>query len=178
MTNSSPSESLSFSQAIKATQLLMEKMTKNELSETEIEQKISSIVSTNNGGRGFFVSYLTSDLSLADNPTTGVVNGLKSSLEIVSKLLIKNLAMSSAMIITHSRNEDLNNIEGSKKVCRRTNNLIQQINEESVAQELKKIQATIDNGQGDYQDFLERWNYDTEHKEAIQKAINSIGLKN
>lgn len=171
MNNLSQSESLSFSKAIKATQLLMDKMTTKELSETEIEQKISSIVSTKNGARGFFVPYLTSDLALADNPSVGVINGLKSSIEVVCELLIKNLAMSSAMAITHSRNNDLNNVDGSKRVCRRTSNLIQQIKLELVKEELQQLKTTIDTGYGDYQDFLERWDYDAEQKQAIQIAI-------
>ena len=131
MTNSSPSESLSFSQALAKTQSLMDKMITNKLSEAEIEQEVSSIVNTKNGGRGFFVAYLTSDMSLADNPTIGVINGLKSSLEVVSELLIKNLAMSSAMVITHNRNNDQNNAEGSQRVCQRTSNLIEQVKSES-----------------------------------------------
>lgn len=171
MTNSSQSESLSFSQAIALTQSLMDKIIANNISEAEIEQKISFIVNTKNGGRGFFVSYLTSDTSLADNPSTGVIDGLKSSLEIVSDLLVKNLAMSSAMVITHNRNNDQNNAEGSKKVCRRTSNLIEQLKSKLIQKELQKLQATISHGQGDYQDFLTRWNYDDEQQQAIQKAI-------
>ncbi|MDJ0568851.1 MAG: hypothetical protein QNJ53_07355 [Pleurocapsa sp. MO_192.B19] len=173
MANTSKTKSLSFSQAIQATQLLMNEMTTNQLSEAEIEQAISSIISTKNGGRGFFVSYLTSDMCLADNPSVGVINGLKSSIEIISELLTKNLAMSSAMIITHTRNNEPNNVEGSQKVYRRTTNLIQQIKSQLVKQELQKLRKAINTRQGHYQNFLERWNYDAEQQQAIQKAINN-----
>ena len=171
MTNLSQSESLSFSQAIRLTQSLMDKIIADKISEAEIEQEISSIVNNKNGGRGFFVSYLTSDKPLADNPSIGVINGLKSSLEVVSDLLIKNLAMSSAMIITHNRNNDQTHAEGSKRVCRRTSNLIKQVKSELTQKELQKLQETIINGQGDYQDFLTLWNYDDEQQQAIQKVI-------
>ena len=173
MTNSSQTKPLSFSQAISTTQSLMVKITANQLSETEIEQAISSIVSTKNGGRGFFVSYLTSEMSLADNPSVGVIQGLKSSIEVVSELLIKNLAMSSAMTITHHRNNDRENIAGSQRVCQRTANLIQQVNLKSIKEELQKLQTTIATGKGEYKDFLERWDYDTEQEQAIQRAISN-----
>ncbi len=173
MTNQSPTESLSFSQAIAATQSLIEQMKQNELSEVEIQQAVSFILKTKNGGRGFFVSYLTSDESLADNPSTGVINGLKSSVEVSSDLLVKNLAMSSAMIVAHSQNNDLQNVEGSKKVCQRTTNLIQQINSTSIQEKLQKLQTTINNGNGEYQEFFERWKYNSKQKKAIQAAISN-----
>ncbi len=171
MSNSLPQQELSFSQAIAATQSLMDRINANKLSEAEIKQEISLILTTKNGGRGFFVSYLTSDLSLADHPSSGIINGLKSSIEVTSELLVKNLAMSSAMIITHNRNNDLNNAEGSQKVYQRTSNLIRQTKLELVQNKLQKLQHAIDGVGVEYQEFLKRWNYDTEQKEAIKTAV-------
>ena len=171
MSNSSPTESLSFSQAIAATRSLMNEIDTNKLSEVDIEQKILSMLRTKNSARGFFVAYLTSNMSLADRPSSGVIKGLKSSARVVAELLVKNLAMSSAMIITHTRNSDWDNVEGSQKVSQRTKNLIQQINLKLVEDELQKLQSTIITGKGDYQVFLERWGYDAEQRTAIQKAI-------
>lgn len=169
---SNSSSSLSFPEAIATTQSLMTKMTGNKLNEAEIEQVVASIVSTNSGGRGFFVSYLTSDISLADHPSVGVINGLKTAPELVSKLLVKNLAMSSAMAVTHRRNNDEKNVKGSDRVYRRTVNLMQQVKLDLVTAELQKLQTTITTGEGDYTDFLERWDYDDEQQEVIQKAIS------
>lgn len=167
-------ESLSFPQAIQATQLLMDQINAQQLDETTIEKEVSTIVNTKNGGRGFFVAYLTSDLSLPDQPSKGIINGLKSSIAIVSELLVKNLAMSAAMTVTHDRNNDFKNVQGSQKVHQRTTYLIQQIKQDLVKQELKKLNATITTGQGDYHDFLERWGYDLEQQNAIQKAIMNV----
>lgn len=171
MNNQSKTQSLSFPEAISATQSLIAQMKANELSKVEIEQAVSSLLSTKNGGRGFFVSYLTSDESLVDNPPIGVIQGLKSSLEVASELLVKNLAMSSAMVVTHQKNNDIENVQGSKKVSRRSTNLIQQLNSELIQEELLKLQTTIDNESGKYQEFLERWKYDTEQKRAMKAAI-------
>ena len=164
-------KSLSFPQAIQATQSLMDKIESQHLDEASIEREVSVIMNTKNGGRGFFVAYLTSDLSLPDRPSPGIVKGLKSSEKVVSELLVKNLAMSSAMTITHNRNNDLKNVEGSQRVYRRTRNLIQRIKLNSVEQELSKLQETITQKNGAYDDFLERWGYDNEQQEAIKTAI-------
>ncbi|MGL5795594.1 MAG: hypothetical protein ACRC06_14570, partial [Waterburya sp.] len=166
-----------FPQAIAVTQSLMEKINLNQLSELKIEKEVSSLVSSKNGARGFFVAYLTSEMSLADHPSIGVINGLKSAITIVSDLLVKNLAMSSAMVITHTRNHDSNNLEGSQTVCRRTSNLIQQLQLKSLTEELEKLQTTIITGQGDYQDFLTKWNYNSEQQQAIQEAIAKTLIK-
>ena len=174
MTDKSPVESLSFPQAIALTQSLMEQIEANKLSEAEIEQQVSSIVTTKNGGRGFFVSYLTSDLPLADNPSLGIIRGLESSVEVVSELLVKNLAMSSAMVVTHSHNNDRDNVEGSQKVYQRTRNLIRQLGWERNEDRLQQLRQTIRTGSGEYQSFLDRWHYDTDRKKAIEEAIVSL----
>jgi hypothetical protein len=171
--NNSP-ESLSFPQAIATTQALMNQINANELSEAEIQQRVLSILSSKNGGRGFFVAYLTSEMSLADHPSLGVLAGLKSAEDISSELLVKNLAMSSAMVVVHNQNNDLESIAGSQKVCQRTCNLVQQLNLQLIKKELQELQNTLKNGRGAYQGFLEHWNYNTEQKKAIQETISSL----
>jgi hypothetical protein len=141
--NNSSSESLSFPQAISTTQVLMNQIIANELSQAEIHQRVSSILNSKNGGRGFFVAYLTSDLSLPDNPSPGMLDGLRSAKEMSSELLVKNLAMSSAMITAHRHNHDLQNVAGSQKVCIRTGNLIKQLNLQLIKEKLQELQNTI-----------------------------------
>lgn len=176
MTNSSEHKSLSFPQAIAKTQLLMEQISSNQLNEAEVRQNVSSLLATKNGGRGFFVAYLTSDIPLADHPTVGVLEGLKSAAEISSELLVKNLAMSSAMMITHRQNNDLENLAGSQTVCRRTCNLIKQLNMHEIAEKLQKLHCTIKQGQGEYQEFLEHWRYNQEQQQAIQETIDQLNV--
>lgn len=174
MTNQPQAESLSFPQAIALTQSLMEQIEAGKLNEDQIERQVASILKNKNGGRGFFVSYLTSDMSLPEKPSPGIISGLKSATELVSELLVKNLAMSSAMTITHSRNNDLDNAEGSQKVHRRTQNLLKQLNCQENKEQLLKLQHTIKTGNGEYQNFLKRWNYDAEQQLAIEEAIVNV----
>lgn len=140
----------------------------------EIEEIITTLVSSKNGGRGFFVIYLTTDLSIADNPSEGVINALKTSSDNVSELLVKNLAMSSAMVITHRRNNDEQKAQGSDRVCKRTINLIKQMNLELTQQQLQELNQTIINNEGSYQIFLEKWGYDQEQKHTIKNKIEQL----
>ena len=164
-------KALSFPQAIQATQSLMDKIKHEQLDEKRIEKEVANIVNSKRGGRGFFVSYLTSNLSIADNPSVGIINGLRTSTKVVSELLVKNLAMSSAMAVTHLNNNDLVNFQLSQQVSRRTSNIIQKIQLDLIEKELKKLKHTILTGKGDYTNFLERWNYNCAQKQAIYKAI-------
>lgn len=162
---------LSFQEAILATQTLIGKMSHNELQEAEIERAIAALVGTKVGARGFFVPYLTGDSSLADNPSSGVIKALKTAPEVVSELLVKNLAMSSAMAVTHQRNQNCEQAKGSERVARRSANLIRQMDLDLVKTELTKLEKTIAGEAENYRSFLKRWGYDAEQKLAIQKAI-------
>jgi hypothetical protein len=166
-------ETISFPDAIATTENLMTQMQEDRLAEAEIEQAIASLVSSKNGARGFFVAYLTGDISLADSPSPGVINALKSSPELVSELLVKNLAMSAAMAITHRRNNDTDNVAGSERVCRRTANLIQKLDLDLIKKNLSQLETTITTKKGDYTEFLQRWGYDEEQQQAILKVIGN-----
>jgi len=164
-------ESFSFPQAIAASKTLMEQMESNDLSETAIESAIANIVQSKAGARGFFVAYLTDDLPLADNPSSGVVKGLSTAPSIVIDLLVKNLAMSAGMKLTHLRNQDPSAAESSARVSARTIKLIQKMDSKQIEQELKTLRSTIVKGEGNYQEFLTKWGYDQEQKEAINEAV-------
>lgn len=176
MNNSQPNtlSSLSFPEAIEATQSIMSQIRSGQINEAEIETKITSLVSSKQGARGFFVAYLTSDLSLADNPSVGIINGLKSAPDLVGELLVKNVAMSTAMAITHRRNQDEATAKSSDRVADRSINLIKKLDLDSLREELTKLQTTLTQGKGSYQQFLEQWGYDAEQKDMIEKKIAQI----
>lgn len=170
------SESITFQEAIAATQSLLEEMEAARSSDREIKEAIASLVKSMNGARGFFVTYLTDDRPIADSPSEFVIEALKSSSETVSELLVKNVAMSAAMAVVHRRNNDENMAQGSDRVCRRSINLIQQLQLDEITNKLKQLQYSIATSEGSYGDFLQRWGYasDREQIQAIQEAIKCV----
>lgn len=164
-------DAISFEQAIHLTHALLAQMEEGTISEAEIESTLSNLVGSENGARGFFVTYLTNDRSLVDRPSEAVVHALQSSPEIVAELLVKNVAMSTAMAITHRRNQNEEMAQGSDRVQRRTVKLIQLVQLPEVSQKAEKLRESAATGTGEYQGFLDRWNYDAEQRQAIQEAV-------
>jgi hypothetical protein len=96
---------------------------------------------------------------------------LATSPEIVSELLVKNLAMSSAMVLTHRRRDDETMAKQSERVRERSRQLIASLGLPEFAEKLAQLLVAAQTGEGIYQSFLDRWNYDPEQREAIAEAI-------
>jgi hypothetical protein len=165
---------LSFEQAIALTQDLMAQMEAGTLSAEAEAQAIAALVASENGARGFFVTYLTSDSALADAPSEAVVKALQSSPDTVAELLVKNVAMSSAMAIAHRRNQDEAMAQGSERVSRRTTDLIRRLHLPLVAEKAQQLRDSAKTGSGAYAEFLNRWRYDDEQRAVIQAALDGI----
>jgi len=167
-------ENVSFEQAIALTQTFLDLLEQEDLSEAVIETTVSALVKTQNGARGFFVTYLTDERALGDRPTPAVIRGLQSSPEMVSELLVKNVAMSTAMAITHTRNQNPDLAASSQQVRDRSTHLITQLQLPEVKDKAQQLYESAQTGTGAYQGFLERWGYDAEQKQAIQAALGQI----
>ncbi|MCT7990391.1 hypothetical protein [Laspinema olomoucense] len=167
-------DSVSFPEAIALTQSFLEQMATGALSETEIAQVTENLVRTENGARGFFVTYLSDEGTLPDRPSPGIFQGLGSSEEIVSELMVKNLAMSSAMVIAHRRSGDETTAQGSERVRDRSTVIIQTLALPTMHRKIESLLETIRSGTGSYQSFLERWKYDAEQKAAIATALQAV----
>ena len=161
--------SISFENAIQQTQDLLSQI--EFLDIDTITQKLTDLVSTENGARGFFVTYLTSDLPYTEHPSLEVITALKTSPILVNELLVKNLAMSTAMVIYHRKQGDEENARGSERVQEKTGQLIKQLLSQSLAEKLQQLATSLNTGQGEYQAFLERWGYDDCQRQAIAEII-------
>lgn len=173
METSTP-ELITFEDAIALTQSLLDRMEQGELSDGELQESIASLASSETGARGFFVTYLSDSRPFVDHPSEAIIQALHTSPDIVAELLVKNLAMSSAMAITHRRNQDEAMAEGSDRVRSRTADLIQRLQLPQVAQRAKKLHESSITGEGDYHAFLKRWGYDAEQREVIRQAMVAI----
>lgn len=170
----SSADTLTFEDAIALTQALLAQMQQGTLSEDEIERAIATLVSTENGARGFFVIFLADDTSPADHPSDVIIRALQTSPEIVSELLVKNLAMATAMAIVHNRNDDEEMMAGSQRVRSRTAHLITLLQLPEVLQKAQQLHESAATGVGEYKLFLDRWNYDTEQRQCIRQVMEEI----
>ena len=164
-------EEMTFEQAIALPQSLLAHMEQGTLPALEVERAIAALVSSEAGARGFFVTYLTDSGTLADHPDTAVIAALHSAPEIVAELLVKNLAMSSAMAVFHRRQQDEATAQESDRVRSRTHQLIQLLQLPAVQAKGQSLIDSITSGQGFYQSFLDRWRYDTEQRQVIQQSL-------
>ncbi|QDZ41331.1 hypothetical protein FRE64_16120 [Euhalothece natronophila Z-M001] len=168
-------EEITFESAIALTQDLLSKMENREIKEAEIEKIISDLVSTSNGARGFFVTYLTAESQLPDQPSEAVINALKTAPELVSELLVKNIAMSTAMAITHRRQNNESNAQGSDRVQQRSLSLCQKLNNNLIPEKAQQMRESALTGKGEAQvAFFERWGYDQEQRSAIAEILEDI----
>jgi hypothetical protein len=161
--------SITFENAIQQTQDLLSQI--EFLDANVITEKLTDLVSTKNGARGFFVTYLTSDLPYTEHPSLEVITALKTSPILVNELLVKNLAMSTAMVIYHRGQGDEENAQGSEKVQEKTGQLIKQLLSPALEEKLQQLATSLNAGQGEYQAFLERWGYDDCQRQAIAEII-------
>lgn len=168
---------LTFEEAIAQTQALLDRLEQQSVSETELEQEIAQLVQTQNGARGFFVTYLSDERAIADQPTPAVTAALQSAPEAVSDLLVKNVAMSSAMAIAHRRNQNDDLAQGSDRVRSRSLVLIQRLNRPEVQEKASALRESAVTGIGAYQAFLTRWGYDAEQRQAIAEAMALVAAE-
>ncbi|MBD2462792.1 hypothetical protein H6G89_17270 [Oscillatoria sp. FACHB-1407] len=165
---------ITFEEAIALTQTMLDQLEQGQLSDAQLEGAIASLVGTENGARGFFVTYLSDPRPVADQPTASVIQGLQAATEIVAELLVKNLAMSSAMAVAHRRNGNEEMAQGSDRVRSRTVCLIQQLHSTAIADRARQLHESTTTGEGAYHAFLKRWGYDAEQRQVIQQAMEGI----
>lgn len=166
---------IKFDRAIELTQDFLIELKKNEFTSSEIQDFVSELVQTANGARGFFVTYLTSKDPICDEPHVEIIAALKSHPDIAADLLVKNIAMSTAQQIYHQRRNDAEMVASSATVAARTTKIIQQLNLPQIQDMCRELLNTIETGTGLYSDFLSRWGYDDDQKNAIAHAVLNLG---
>jgi hypothetical protein len=167
-------EDITFEAAIALTQRLLDRLAQKEQLEAPLKEIVSKLVSTQNGARGFFVAYLTDARPFADDPDPEIIEALKSSLEGVSELLVKNLAMSTAMAITHTRNAQPDQAQQSLQVSRRSADLIDRVGGDRLTAEAQDLWQSVTDSSGSYTTFLKKWGYDAEQKAAIASRVEAV----
>jgi hypothetical protein len=166
-------QNISFEQAITETQSFLQQQSSNLIDNQDFAAKVSLLLQSENGARGFFVGFLTGDWEMADQKNPDLIEALNAHPQ--SDLLIKNLVMSTAMAVIHRRNHNHKQAEGSDRVARRTALLISQLIGQFSKLEIQTIaQQMSDSANGNseiYSQFLAKWGYDAEQKLAIANCL-------
>ena len=161
-----------FKQAMDATMIWCKSWENEEISDEVISDRIGELIKTVEGARGFFVISLAIDCPLMDRFPDALIFQLRSSGEIVVDLTVKNLAMSSAMFITHSENNDPQSIQ-SERIKIRCIELLKLLDSSKVKKRLSNLlEAT--KGHGSDLEFLQRWDYNDEQINAISESIYEV----
>jgi hypothetical protein len=175
MPNSSKITSdLTFVDAIALTQSLLEQRSQSVIEDAEVEASVAQLVATHNGARGFFVTYLTDSRELIDSLLPIVASALTQAPAIAPELLVKNLAMSTAMEITHRRNSNPDQAAQSAQVQQRTAALMNLLGFPYFKTEAEGLWQGVTTENGSYTAFLKRWGYDAEQKTAIAHSLQTV----
>ena len=161
-----------FKEAMQASMLWCKSWENDEISDEVLSDRIGELIKTVEGARGFFVVSLSIDCPLMDRFPDALIFQLRSSGEIVVDLVVKNLAMSSAMIITHQKNGDSQKIQ-SERIKIRCIELLRLLDSNQVKKRLDVLlEATKGNGSDLL--FLDKWGYDDDQISAISKSIYEV----
>ncbi len=161
-----------FKQAMEATLIWCKSWENDEISDEVIADRIGELTQTIEGARGFFAVSLSIDCTLMDRFPDPLIFQLRSSGEIIVDLTVKNLAMSSAMVITHKENNESLLIQ-SERIKIRCIELLKLLDSNKVKKRLDVLlEAT--KGNGTDLRFLNRWGYNEKQIKAISESIYEV----
>ena len=161
-----------FKEAMEATMIWCKSWENDEISDEVISDRIGELIKTVEGARGFFVVSLSIDCPLMDRFPDALIFQLRSSGEIVVDLTVKNLAMSSAMIISHRMNKDPQEIQ-SERIKIRCIELLKLLDSTQVKKRLDVLlEAT--KGNGTDLKFINKWGYNDKQINAISESIYEV----
>ncbi len=162
----------SFTQAINISAKWCKEWGEDLLSEEVLADRISELIKTKNGLRGFFAYALSDkDCFLLDKLPFSLMFKLNEGGGPVVEIVVKNLIMSSAQIIIHQR-ENNNEYEiNSENISERCKAILRLLETKLVTKTINQILKDLDT-MGNSFDSSKK--YDTEQKEFIKKQIFDI----
>ena len=161
-----------FKEAMQASMLWCKSWENDEISDEVISDRVGELIKTVEGARGFFVVSLSIDCPLMDRFPDALIFQLRSAGKIIVDLTVKNLAMSSAMVIKHRKNNDPQEFQ-SERIKIRCIELLKLLDSNQVKERLNVLlDATKGNGE-DLQ-FFNKWNYNNEQINEIYESIHKI----
>lgn len=163
-----------FRQAMEITAQWLALWEAGELSDEVLADRVGELVVSRDGARGFFVVALSGDSPLLDRLPEPLVLQLHAAGEGVVDLSARNLAMSTAMALQHRRGGDGEQAGRSERVRERSAELLRRLEPGMVKRRLETLLQAAREGQGPDLEFLERWHYDDEQRQAIGDAVLAV----
>ncbi len=162
----------SFSQAINISALWCKEWGEDLLSEEVLADRISELIKTKNGLRGFFAYALSDrDCYLLDKLPSSIIFMLTKGGEEVVEILVKNLLMSSAQIIVHQREKNIEYKLTSENISERCKGILRVLETKLVTKTINQIIKDLDNMGNSFDKSIK---YDNQQKEFIKQQISDI----
>ena len=162
----------SFTQAINISAQWCKEWGEDLLSEEVLADRVAEIKKTKNGLRGFF-AYALSDQNcyLLDKLPFSFVFKLQEAGNDVVEIVIKNLIMSSAQIIVHESDNNLEYKSNSENISERCKNILRVLETKSVTKNINQIMNDLDNLGNSFDNSKK---YNEKQKQFIKHQILDI----
>ena len=162
----------SFTQAINISAKWCKEWQEDLLSEEVLADRVAELIKTKNGLRGFFAYALSDqDCFLLDKLPFSLVFKLQEGGKEVVEIVVKNLIMSSAQIVIHDRENNLEYKSNSKNISERCKSILRVL-------ETKYVTVTVSQKIKDLENlgnsFDNSKKYDDKQKEFIKHQILDI----
>ena len=142
------------------------------LSEEVLADRIAELIKTKNGIRGFF-AYALSDRNcyLLDKlPASLIFKFIEGGKDVV-EIVVNNLIMSSAQIVVHQKENNLDYKEQSERISERCKEILQLLETKIVTTSINQIIKDLDNLGNSFDNSIK---YDLLQKEFIKQQIVDI----
>jgi len=162
----------SFPQAINISAQWCKEWQEDLLSEEVLADRIAELIKTKNGLRGFFAYSLTDiDCHLLDQLPFSLMFKLNERGQDVVEIIVKNLIMSSAQVIFHERENNLEYKSNSENISERCKGILRLLDTNLVTKSINKIIKNLDNLGNSFDNST---NYDDQQKEFIKSQVFDI----
>tara|TARA_S200000501_G_scaffold348111_1_gene363036 strand:- start:602 stop:1129 length:528 start_codon:yes stop_codon:yes gene_type:complete len=162
----------SFTQAINISAQWCREWGEDLLSEEVLADRVAELIKTKNGLRGFFAYSLSDkDCYLLDKLPFSVVFKLQEAGNDVVEIVVKNLIMSSAQIVVHERENNLEYKTNSENISERCKSILRLLETNSVTKTINQIVGDLDNLGNSFNNSTK---YDDKQKEFIRHQIFDI----
>ena len=162
-----------FQKAIEFSMLWCKAWEAEEITDEVLAERVSELLESLNGARGFLVIALASDFPLLDRLPDPLLIQMRAAGEMMVDLLVKNLAMSTAMAVHHQRKADEKQEASSRRITLRCQEILRLLEPNIVKKRLEVLLTAIE-GRGKDVLFLDKWNYDQEQKLEIASKANDV----